>query len=164
MTPLVVSFVGASGSGKSTLLCQLVPALRARGLKVAAIKHSSHRHPLDRPGSDSQALAASGAEPSGFATPEGVALIYPGDPDVLLPPLLRALPVDVVLVEGWKQGPFPKIEVWRADLGPSLASTGLEVRAMVTRDPAPQGVRVFNPDELNPLSDFLVAAMQGQLD
>ena len=54
--------VGASGAGKTSLLEQLLPALRARGLAVGAVKHASHGFEADRPGKDSQRLYAAGAD------------------------------------------------------------------------------------------------------
>ena len=59
--PLVVGFVGPSNVGKTSLLERLIPALAARGLSVAAVKHSSHGFAADRPGKDSHRLYTAGA-------------------------------------------------------------------------------------------------------
>ncbi|MBI3180875.1 MAG: molybdopterin-guanine dinucleotide biosynthesis protein B [Myxococcales bacterium] len=154
--PPAVAFVGWSGSGKTTLIARLLPELRARGLSVAAIKHSSHPHPLHRPGSDSEVLEKAGGIPSGFATPGGVSLHYPGEPAELLPRLIGQLGVDLVLIEGFKEGPFPKVEVWRKQLGPPLCAGGMEVIALVSDDEAPQGLRRFGTAEVAGLAIFLM--------
>ncbi len=69
-----LSIVGWSGSGKTRLLIALIHELRARGVQVAAVKHSSHAHPLHPEGTDSRAFSEAGAVSVAFATPTGVQL------------------------------------------------------------------------------------------
>lgn len=154
--PFVLSFVGWSGSGKTTLLTRLLPELRSRGARVAVVKHSAHPHPLHKPGSDTDALEKAGASPVAFVTPEGISVTYPEDPVERLPELLRTLPADLVLIEGLKGGPYPKIEVWRRAVGPPLCASGLEVLAIVTDDPPPEGLRRFSTAELGGLALFIL--------
>ncbi|NVJ03432.1 molybdopterin-guanine dinucleotide biosynthesis protein B, partial [Myxococcus sp. AM009] len=132
-----LSVVGWSGAGKTTLLTRLVPELATRGLRVAVVKHSSDAHPLHRPGSDTARYHDAGAVLSGFATPAGVQLTTATAPSDALPALLErsAGAVDLVLVEGWKDGPLPKLEVWREGLGPPLAPSRPEVFAVLTAEP-----------------------------
>ncbi len=160
MRPPALSVVGWSGSGKTTLLTRLVPELRARGLRVGVVKHSSDAHPLHKTGSDTAKYARSGASFVGYATPAGVQLTVPEAPaDALLGLLARlADTVDVVLVEGWKDGPLPKVEVWQEGHGPLLATTRPETLAVVT-DAAevqvPEGLRRFGTHELQGLAVFV---------
>lgn len=135
--PPALSVIGWSGAGKTTLLERLVPELSARGLRVAVVKHSSDAHPLHRPGSDTARFQEAGAALVGFATLAGVQLTTSDAPsDVLLPLLARFRDaVDLLLVEGWKDGPLPKLEVWREGLGPMLAPVHPEVLALVTDAP-----------------------------
>jgi molybdopterin-guanine dinucleotide biosynthesis protein B len=160
MRPPALSFVGWSGSGKTTLLTRLVPELRARGLKVGVVKHSSDAHPLHKAGSDTAKYARSGASFVGYATPAGVQLTVPDALRDALEGLLArfADTVDVVLVEGWKDGPLPKVEVWREDHGPLLAPAHPETLAVVTDAPEvglPEGVRRFGTNELQGLAVFV---------
>lgn len=157
MAPPCVCVIGWSGSGKTTLLTRLLPELRAQGLRVLALKHSGHAHPLHKPGSDTQRLAAAGASAVGLATPEGVGLVLPGAPEAVFPELLEALGprFDLILVEGWKDAAYPKLEVWRAGLGPCLAAERAEVVAIVTDDPPPVARRHFRTDEVAALARFL---------
>src|SRR5262245_41199522 len=140
-----VSVIGWSGSGKTRLLAELIELLRQRGLRVAAVKHSSHEHGLHKPGSDSERLENAGAAPVGLVTPAGVQLTLPRETASALPAMLQTLApeADLVLVEGWKDGPFPKIEVWQKELGPLLASGRSDVLAVVTDEQLPPHWRRF---------------------
>jgi molybdopterin-guanine dinucleotide biosynthesis protein B len=116
----VLGIVGASGSGKTTLLAALIPCFRARGLRVSTIKHAHHRMEIDQPGKDSFRHRDAGAEEVILANAARFALFaeHRDAPEPGLEDLLRRLaPVDLVLVEGFKTYPFPKLEVFRPALG-----------------------------------------------
>lgn len=113
----VFGIAGHSGMGKTTLLERLVPELMARGLTVSLIKHSHKVIDIDRPGKDSYRLREAGCSEVVLLGHERWALMHElrGDPEPSLDYLLgRLQPCDLVLVEGFKDGNFPKIEVWRA--------------------------------------------------
>lgn len=116
----VFGIAGHSGMGKTTLLERLVPELSARGLAVSLIKHSHKNIDLDRPGKDSYRLRAAGAGEVLLLGNERWALLHElrdaAEPtlDALLARLQRC---DLVLIEGFKRGDFPKLEVWRAAAG-----------------------------------------------
>lgn len=117
----VVCFAGYSGSGKTTLIEQLVPAFKARGLRVSVIKHAHHGLEIDRPGKDTWRHREAGAYEVLAASPERMVLQrtfeQPGERSVheLIPALHPG--VDWVLVEGWRDSNLLKIEVWRAAHG-----------------------------------------------
>jgi len=103
--------------GKTTLLERLVPELRSRGLSVSLIKHSHKEIEIDRPGKDSFRLREAGCAEVLLLGNGRWALMHElrgaAEPD--LDYLLDRLQAcDIVLVEGFKQGNFPKLEVWRA--------------------------------------------------
>ncbi len=153
-----VSLIGHSDSGKTTLLAKLLPELSRLEVRTAVIKHSSHVHPLHKPGSDSDKLQKAGAVAAGFATPQGVSLHFPGALEQLLPRVQASVSgeVDLILVEGWKDGPLPKIEVWREAVGaPPLHAGGRDLIAIVTDDQPPPGLFRFRPDEVRLLAEFL---------
>jgi len=111
-----LGIAGWSGSGKTTLITALIPALMQRGLSVSTIKHAHHLLALDQPGKDSFRHAEAGAAEVMLATEAGFALYSRHQPD--LPALLaRLAPVDLVLVEGYKDHDMPKLEVYRPSLG-----------------------------------------------
>ena len=111
-----IGFAGFSGAGKTTLIVRLIPELKRRGLSVSTIKHAHHGFDLDQPGKDSYAHRAAGAHEVLVASANRLALMRElrGAPEPSLAELLRLLaPVDLVLVEGFKRHPMPKIEVYR---------------------------------------------------
>ena len=115
----VLGIVGWSGSGKTTLLVALLPLLRAHGLRVSTIKHTHHGFDMDRPGKDTFRHREAGAQEVLVASSTRWALLHEiqGE-EPTLPTLLTKLePVDLVLVEGFKAHPFPKLEVYRPSLG-----------------------------------------------
>jgi molybdopterin-guanine dinucleotide biosynthesis protein B len=114
----VLGIAGWSGSGKTILIEHLVPALRARGLRVSTLKRTHHDVDLDKPGKDSFRHRLAGAEEVMVVSGARWALLRetPAPPglDALL---ARMAPVDLVLAEGFKLDDFPKIEVFRPSLG-----------------------------------------------
>lgn len=117
----VVGFAGYSGSGKTTLIERLVPALKARGLRVSVIKHAHHGLEVDHPGKDTWRHREAGAYEVLAASPDRMVLQrtfeQPGERSVhdLIPALHPG--VDWVLVEGWRDSNLLKLEVWRAATG-----------------------------------------------
>lgn len=117
----VFGITGWSGSGKTTLLVRLIPALVARGLTVSTVKHAHHGFDVDRPGKDSYEHRRAGATEVLIGSANRWALMHElrGDAEPPLALLLGHMaPCDLVLVEGFKEGAFPKLEVWRAEPGP----------------------------------------------
>jgi molybdopterin-guanine dinucleotide biosynthesis adapter protein len=115
----LLGLTGWSGSGKTVLLTAMIPLLTARGLRVSTVKHAHHGFDLDQPGKDSWRHRQAGATEVLIGSARRWALLHELDgPEPSLPELLARLsPVDLVLVEGFKANPHPKIEVFRPDLG-----------------------------------------------
>jgi molybdopterin-guanine dinucleotide biosynthesis protein MobB len=116
--PPAVCIVGKKNSGKTTLTVALLAELRRRGLRVASIKHGHHAFETDQPGKDSWRHFNDGRAEATLMAGEGkIALVMrmEGDPDpaALVRDFYTGRGYDLVLIEGYKAGPFPKIEVFR---------------------------------------------------
>ena len=131
-----IGFAGWSGAGKTTLIVKLIPELNRRGLSVSTIKHAHHNFDLDQPGKDSYEHRAAGAEEVLVASANRVALMRElrGAPEPSLAELFRLLKeVDLVLVEGFKRDPLPKIEIFRAANGkPPLYPEDTNIVALIS--------------------------------
>jgi molybdopterin-guanine dinucleotide biosynthesis adapter protein len=131
-----IGFAGWSGAGKTTLIVKLIPELNRRGLSVSTIKHAHHNFDLDQPGKDSYEHRAAGAEEVLVASANRVALMRElrGAPEPSLGELFRLLKtVDLVLVEGFKRDPLPKIEVFRTTNGkPRLYPEDRNIVALIS--------------------------------
>ena len=121
----VLGFAAFSGTGKTTLLEKLIPQLAEQGIRVSMVKHAHHEFDIDKPGKDSHRLRKAGAQQMLIASSRRQALMTenatPQEPR--LDELITRLDlehIDLVLVEGFKQVPFPKIELHRKALGKTL--------------------------------------------
>jgi molybdopterin-guanine dinucleotide biosynthesis protein B len=116
----VLGIAGWSGSGKTTLMTKLIPLLVGRGVRVATLKHAHHAFDVDQPGKDSYEHRKAGAcEVIVSSARRWVQMHEVGDgPEATLAELLARLsPCDLVLVEGFKTGQHPKMEVFRHAVG-----------------------------------------------
>jgi molybdopterin-guanine dinucleotide biosynthesis protein MobB len=116
--PPILSVVGRKNSGKTTLVVALAAELKRRGRRVATLKHGHHAFETDEPGRDSWRHFHEGqAEATIMAGTGKVALVMrvdgEPDPERLVREFYAGRGYDLVLVEGYKHGPFPRIEVFR---------------------------------------------------
>lgn len=112
----VFGLAGYSGSGKTTLIEKLIPRFAARGLTVSLIKHTHHNFDVDQPGKDSYRHRAAGASEVLLTCDTRWVLMHElrGAPEATLEEQLAVLsPCDLVLVEGFKATPIPKLEIHR---------------------------------------------------
>jgi molybdopterin-guanine dinucleotide biosynthesis protein B len=123
----ILGLAGWSGSGKTTLMTALIPEFVSRGISVSTVKHAHHSFDVDQPGKDSWRHRHAGAREVMVASAHRWALMHElrGAAEPPLEELLERLsPVDLVLVEGFKQHAHTKIEVYRRAVGKSLLHPG----------------------------------------
>jgi molybdopterin-guanine dinucleotide biosynthesis protein B len=119
----IIGLAGWSGAGKTTLVAKLIPSITARGLTVSTLKHAHHAFDVDQPGKDSYMHRMAGATEVLVSSQNRFALMHElrGAPELTLSELLGKLgPVDLVIIEGYKRDPHPKLEVFRASVGKPL--------------------------------------------
>jgi len=119
----VFGFAGWSGSGKTTLIEKLIPRFTGRGLRVSLIKHAHHTFDVDHPGKDSYRHRHAGAGEVLVTSSRRWVLMHElrGTQEPTFEEQVKHLsPCDLLIVEGFKHAPIPKLEVWRALTGESL--------------------------------------------
>jgi molybdopterin-guanine dinucleotide biosynthesis protein B len=116
-------FAGWSGSGKTTLIEKLIPLLVKRGLRVSLIKHAHHTFDVDVPGKDSYRHRQAGASEVLVTSSRRWVLMHElrgGQEPSFEDQVKHLSPCDLLIVEGFKFAPIPKLEVWRAETGEGL--------------------------------------------
>jgi len=167
--PFVVSVAGWKNSGKTTLVERLVAELVRRGFRVSTVKHS-HHHDLsaETEGTDSARHRRAGASAVALLSPARWAILrdasavwHQGPAPPLAAVVAHLVPADIVIVEGLKGAPIPKIEVRGAGQGedPPLAERDPLVFAVADdRGEAGAGVATFSRDDVAGIADALLAA------
>ena len=152
----VIGFSAYSGTGKTTLIEQLVISLKARGLRLAVIKHDAHEFDIDKEGKDSWRFARAGADMTLISSATKTAVIE-YRPRTFCENLAMIHDVDLILVEGYKQEDIPRIGLYRTATGKGLPAPAAEYAALATDDPsvAAPGVPCFSLDDIPGLTAFV---------
>ncbi|HSN19126.1 MAG TPA: molybdopterin-guanine dinucleotide biosynthesis protein B [Usitatibacter sp.] len=156
----VIGIAGYSGSGKTTLIEKVIPLLVREGLRVSLVKHAHHAFDVDRPGKDSYRHREAGCTEVLVSSERRWALLHElrGAPEPTLSEQLRHLsPCDVVIVEGYKTEPIPKLEVHRRDAGaPLLYPTDPNVIGIATDEPLDTRLPQIALDDAEAVARFLL--------
>ena len=160
----VYGVIGRKDQGKTTLIAGLVRLFSDQGLRVSTIKHAHKGFDVDLPGRVSHAHRLAGAAQVLVSSPNRWALMSElrGAPELDLEALLAQLaPADLVIVEGYKQAPHPKIEVYREDRGePPLCLTNPTVRALAgSAGHHPVTVPVWSVDDVAGVARFIASEL-----
>lgn len=156
-----------SGSGKTTLLARLLPELTGRGLTVSTVKHAHHAFDLDQKGKDSHRHREAGATEVLIVSSTRWALQHElrGRPEPTLEELVCHMSqVDLLLVEGFKRHPHPKLELLRPSLGkPPLYPDDPMIRAIYAVEELPAPMRaaiklpIYEEADIAGIADLVIA-------
>ena len=122
----IFGFAGWSGSGKTTLIERLIPRFVQHGLTVSLIKHAHHSFDVDHPEKDSYRHREAGCSEVIVVSEKRWVIMHElrGEPEPSLEEQIsRVSPCDLLLVEGYKRAPLPKLEIWRKDNAKPLLHT-----------------------------------------
>jgi len=152
-----LAIVGPSGSGKTELICRLLEWFARRGLRVAVLKHTHHRDLGDRD-KDTWRFRRAGARVVALAAPGllQVSRQVTGEPSLFETLAALAQEADLILVEGYKSGPLPKIAVLPA-VPKETPAPSPPLIAMVGPAPAATELPVFAPEDLEAIGVFILA-------
>lgn len=152
----ILGIVGFSNSGKTTLIEKLLPELRSRGLRAAVIKHDAHPTAFDQPGKDSYRFTRAGAEIT--AVTSGAQTMWienrPLSPEELAE---RIEGVDLILAEGFKAAPWPKLLICGGDEGEALAVPLSACAGVVTDGPKIFHLPQWKRNDIKSIADFILS-------
>lgn len=156
----ILGFAAYSGTGKTTLLEKLVRSLKARGLRVAVIKHDGHDFDIDHRGKDSWRFTQAGADISIISSAHKTAFVE-RRPMSLAQIAARVRDVDLILVEGYKQENVTQIGLCREAVGKGFPSDIRRYAAVVTDSDTGVGTDIprFGFDEIEELTEFVMKNM-----
>ncbi|RLE40265.1 molybdopterin-guanine dinucleotide biosynthesis protein B [Candidatus Acetothermia bacterium] len=154
-----VSIIGHKNTGKTRLIEELIPIFQARGYRVGTVKHAPHTLIQEDPNADSARHREAGAERTLLIGEDGAALFFDPAGDIAETIERAFAGVDLVLIEGMKHGPFPKLEVFRPSraLRTEPLAGEIEVIGVITAAHValPDGVEVLSPRDPEGIADFI---------
>ena len=163
--PRIFGIAGWKNSGKTGLAVRLVETLVARGLRVSTIKHAHHDFDIDKVGADSYRHRQAGAHEVTIVSGTRYAIMHElrGEPEPSFESILARLsPCDLVLIEGYKREPIPKIEARRlesANRAP-LAPQDPHIVAIAADHPVTDSdLPVFDLNDTEAIADFILQAV-----
>ncbi|MEQ9694192.1 molybdopterin-guanine dinucleotide biosynthesis protein B [Shimia sp. SDUM112013] len=156
----IYGVTGWKNAGKTGLMERLVAEITRRGFTISTLKHAHHAVDVDQPGRDSYRHREAGARQVLLASQNRWALMTElrGAEEPSLQTLLDQMaPVDLILVEGYKREPHPKIEAWRAAAAnPLIAPGDPTIRAVATDTPLDLDRPQFPLDDTAAIADFIL--------
>jgi molybdopterin-guanine dinucleotide biosynthesis adapter protein len=156
----IFGFAGWSGSGKTTLIEQLIPRFVQRGLTVSLIKHAHHTFDVDHPGKDSYRHRHAGAAEILVTSSRRWVLMHElrgAHEPSFDEQVKRISPCDLLLVEGFKFAPIPKLEVWRAETGePLLHPNDAHIVAIASDARIETKLPLLNLNDVDGISHFIL--------
>lgn len=162
-SPCIVAVSGVKNSGKTTILEKIVTDLTRKGWKVAVIKHDGHDFIPDVEGTDTDRLRKAGACGCGIFSAKKW-MVIKEEPEVSEKDLARHFPeVDFILLEGFKDSAYPKIEIVRKAISSKSVCRTETLLALVTdTDLEIQGVPVLGLDDIERCTEILCRFLSEQ--
>jgi len=160
----IFGFAGWSGSGKTTLIEQVIPRFVGVGLRVSLIKHAHERFDVDQPGKDSFRHRAAGCSEVLVTSGLRWALMHEArdEPETTLEQqIARMSPCDLLLIEGYKYYPLPKLEIYRAANGkPPLYPQDEHIVALATDTPVQSPLPQFGLEDYDGIAAFVLDTLE----
>ncbi len=158
----VVSIVATkSNTGKTTLIEALVPALKEKNYSVGVLKHDAHKFEIDKKGKDSYRFVKAGADRMVISSKDKIAMVENVKGEMDIDNILELfLGMDLVIVEGYKNNKYPKIEVHRKEIDSKLLCEDDNFDktmfwAVATNEKLNLNIQQFNINDINKIADFI---------
>ncbi len=165
--PYILGICAAnSGSGKTFVIERLIPELKKRGYSVSAIKHAHHNFDIDKPGKDSFKMRKSGAKQTLIFNAGRSALITENEnKDFDLSKALEQInqPTDIILVEGLKKMPIPKIEIYRKKISnESLYNKDRNIIGVISDVVIKSEIPCFDFIKMDKITEFIITLIENE--
>ncbi|MGV1756411.1 molybdopterin-guanine dinucleotide biosynthesis protein B [Rhizobium sp. A22-96] len=164
--PKIFGIAGWKNSGKTGLAVRLVTEFTRRGYRISTIKHAHHDFDIDKVGADSFRHREAGAHEVTIVSGTRYAIMHElrGAPEPSFEEILaRLAPCDLVLIEGYKREPIPKVEARRLEAAKRepLAPQDQHIVA-IAADHAVEdagSLPVFDLNDTLAIADFIAATV-----
>lgn len=160
--PKVISIVATkSGTGKTTLIEGVIKILKGKGYEVGVLKHDAHKFDIDKKGKDSYRFTEAGADNVIVASSEKLAMIQILKEERTIGDILPLFQgVDIVIVEGFKNNNYPKIEVHRKEVDTNLLYNDKNFNnasfvAIATNEDLNVDIPVLNINNIDEVGNFI---------
>lgn len=119
---LVISIVASkSNTGKTTLIEGVIRILKQKNYSVGVLKHDAHKFDIDKKGKDSYRFTQAGADNVIISSSEKLAMVQIINKELEINDILKYFNnLDIILIEGYKNNNYPKIEVHRKSIDNKL--------------------------------------------
>ena len=156
----IYGVTGGKNTGKTGLIERLVKEFVIRGVTVSTIKHAHHDTDIDQPGRDSHRHREAGAHQVVLSSKHRWAVMTElrDAPEADLKSIIRSLePVQLTLIEGYKNDPHPKIETFRLVISkPLLALTNSSIKGVASDSPISSlEIPIFDLNDTGKIADFI---------
>ena len=161
----VISIVGRSKVGKTTFIERLLPALNAKGIRVATVKHHPHDFEIDLPNKDTYRHKKAGAKITIISSPHKIAIVRDVEKEFTVEEILLRFvdDVDILITEGYKKGTMPKIEVYGMDdKAQPVCENDKNLIAVISDRPVPTSLPRFSRDDVEGVADLIVSEFIGK--
>lgn len=163
--PPIIGVAGWKNSGKTTLAVRLIEEFTRRGLRVVSVKHAHHAFQIDDGETDSAKHRRAGAARVAIVSATRFALVSElrDEPEPSFSQVVAALgPCDLVVVEGYKTEPIPKIEARRLgakDKRPLSKDDPTVIAVAADHSIEDERVPVFALDDIAAIADCVAARL-----
>jgi len=157
----IFGITGHKNTGKTNLMERVLKEIVSRGITVSTVKHAHHDTDIDHPGRDSYRHRQAGASQVVLSTKNRWAIMTElrGSPEAKLENIIKSMnPVQLILIEGYKDNLYSKIETFRQEINkPLLARSNGTIKA-VASDTSIQDLKVpnFNLNDTKKITNFVL--------
>ncbi|MFW2500661.1 molybdopterin-guanine dinucleotide biosynthesis protein B [Clostridium diolis] len=158
----VISIVATkSGTGKTTLIEALIHILKEKNYNIGVLKHDAHKFEIDKEGKDSYRFVKAGADKMVISSKEKIAMIEKLKEEKDLEEILELfVGMDLVIIEGYKNNGYPKIEVHRKEVDQKLLCENesldrTKFLAVATDEKLNLDIEQLDINDVNKIAEFI---------